>query len=160
MVWYSLIIFVTYIILIITIIPKSGFDFDLFKIKFRLLPYWFKAVSVILIIVSLVIYLFNTEFEKALAYLQSTINLALFVFLFSKQKSEDEYIEQLRIKSFTYSFVSFVALVGAFCGIDINTTDSGFIIDRFALSLLIGLSLLMALIYFYVTLYKLKKENN
>ena len=160
MAWFSLLMLVIYISLITVIIPKSAFDFDLYKIKFRLLPYWFKALSIVLITVALVIYLFNSEFEKALAYLQSSINLALFVFLFSKQKSEDEYTEQLRIKSFTYSFVSFVALVGAFSAIDINTSDSSFIINRFALSLLIGASLLMTLIYFYVTLYKLKKENN
>lgn len=152
--------FVAYIMLIIIIIPKSGFDFDLFEIKFRLLPYWTKWVSILLVLIALIFYLFNFEVEKSRDYLISTINMALFLFLFSKQKNEDEYTQQVRFKSFTYSFVSLVALIGAFNAIGINASDSNFIVDSFMLSTLIGGSLVMSLLYFYITLYKVKKGNN
>jgi hypothetical protein len=160
MAWFSLVFFVAYMMLLMRIIPKSGFDFDLFEIKFRLLPYWTKLVSVLLVLIALRIYLFNFEVEKSEEYLISSINMALFLFLFSKQKNENEYTQQVRFKSFTYSFVSFVALIGAFSAIGINASYSTFIADNFMLSVLVGSSLFMSLLYFYITLYKGKKEGN
>lgn len=156
---YSFIVFVIYFGIVLYIIPKSGFEFDIYKIKFRLFPHWFKTIALFWIVFSILIYiLFSSSIEKSNEYLVCAINLALFVFLFSKQKNEDEFSEQIRFKSFTYSFAYFVALTGAFGAISINQNETHSILNNFNLHVLVGVSMLMSLLYFYITLYKMKKE--
>lgn len=156
---YSLLVFVAYMMLIVRIIPKSAFEFDLCHIKFNLLPYWARFFSLGIGIVATILFAFNFKGEKAFEALLAFIHLALFIFLFSKQKEEDEFSENVRLKSFTYSFVSFAAMIGMFLALDLNTTGSKPILNALNLSILFAASLLLALIYFYVTLFKLKKEN-
>jgi len=158
---YSLIVFLAYMGLIFFIIPRAGLDFDLNEVKFRLLPHWVKTVAIVWIVISVVTALFFlNSIENWDEYFVSGINLALFVLIFSKQKQEDEFSTQIRFKSFTYSFVSFIAVAGAFGAISINDNDTGFILNNLFLHVLVGASMLIALIYFYVTIYKLKKESN
>lgn len=152
--WFSLGVFLSYLFLILFIIPKSAFEFDLVKIRFRLLPGWFRYLSGLIVGTSVIIFYLVYPNEQAAEFLTAGINLALFIWLFSRQNNEDEFSEQLRLKSFTYSFVSFVALLGAFSALEINATESGFILNNFLLNVLLGASLLMALVYFYVTLFK------
>ncbi len=155
---FSLIVLVVYIGLIIYIIPKRGLEFDLFQVKFRLLPHWFKIVSVVWIVVSIIVaILFSNLLEKSDEYLVSAINVSFFILIFSKQKNEDEFSEQIRFKSFTYSFGYFIALAGAFGAISINRNESGFILNNFYLHVLVGVSMLMSLLYFYITIYKFRK---
>ena len=147
--------------LILYIIPRQGLRFDLNEARFRLLPHWFKFFSFAwLFSVVILAILFSNTIEKWSEYLVSSINFALFVFLFSKQKNEDEFSSQVRFKSITYSFVSFIAMVGAFGAISINLNESGSILNNLNIHILLGASLLIALLYFYVTIYKLSKENN
>ncbi|MCK3683003.1 hypothetical protein [Maribellus sp. YY47] len=157
MTWFTLLIFFSYLILIIAIIPKSAFEFDLLQIKFNLLPYWSKLISLTIIISAIIAFVSNRTADKALEYLVATINLALFIFLFSRQKTEDEFTEQIRFKSFTYSFVSFVGMIGAFSSLGLASKDDNFFLNNFLLSILIGTSMLMALIYFNITVYKSRK---
>jgi peptidoglycan/LPS O-acetylase OafA/YrhL len=156
--WFSFAIFFSYLFLIMFIIPKSVFEFDLVKIRFRLLPNRFRILSVLIFVVTIITFIAINGKEQTADFLIAGIDLALFILLFSKQKNEDEFSEQVRIKSFTYSFVSFVGLLGAFSALEINTTESNFTLDSFLLNVLVGASLLMALIYFNVTLYKTKKK--
>ncbi len=151
---FSLVVLFVYLGLIVYIIPKRGLEFDLFQVKFSLLPHWFKIVSVVWIVVSLIVaILFSSLLEKSDEYLVSALNLSLFILIFSKQKNEDGFSEQIRFKSFTYSFVSFIALTGAFGAISINRNESGFILNNLYLHLLVGASMLMSLLYFYITIY-------
>ncbi|MCF6331967.1 MAG: hypothetical protein L3J11_01675 [Draconibacterium sp.] len=155
---FSLVVLFVYLGLIVYIIPKRGLEFDLFQVKFSLLPHWFKIVSVVWIVVSIIVaILFSSLLEKSDEYLVSALNLSLFILIFSKQKNEDEFSEQIRFKSFTYSFVSFIALAGAFGAISINRNESGFIFNNLYLHLLVGASMLMSLLYFYITIYKFRK---
>lgn len=155
--WFSLGVFLSYLFLILFIIPKSAFEFDLVKIRFRLLPGWFRYLSGLIVGTSVIVFYLVYPKEQAAEFLTAGINLALFILLFSRQKYEDEFSEQVRIKSFTYSFVSFIALLGAFSALGMNGTESGFLLNNFLLNVLVGASLVMALLYFYVTLYKTKQ---
>lgn len=159
--WFRFVIFVLYMgVLYYLIKSKHALQYDIYQIRFRLLPYWFKVISVSWIIVSLVlILLFRELLDNWEELLLINVNLALFVFLFSRQKVEDEFSEQIRLKSFTYSFVSFVALFGAFYAIGIGNSDKDNLLDSLYMPLLLGLALLISILYFYVTIYKLRKEN-
>ncbi|AHW61512.1 hypothetical protein SAMN05444285_1377 [Draconibacterium orientale] len=157
---YSIIVFCIYIGLLAYIIPSSALSFDLYERKFRLLPNWFKAVALIFTIVALLaILIFRNSIENKNEMVISVFNLALFLVFFSKQKTEDEFSEQVRFKAFAYSFVSFVAMCCALGASRINDSGnrdwSNFIIQAF-----MGGGLLIATLYFYFTLYKLRKENN
>lgn len=158
MAWFTMLVFICYLVLVIIIIPKSAFEFDLFLIKFNLLPYWSKLISMIIIISAIIIFLLYRTTDKASEYLIVTINLALFIFLFSKQKTEDEFTEQIRFKSFTYSFVSFIGILGAFSALGLDSKDDNFVVNNFMLNILIGASMLIALIYFNITIYKSRKS--
>jgi hypothetical protein len=157
---FSFIVFFVYIVLVIYILPKR-MEFDLYKLEFRLFPHWFKIFALAYIVLSAIIaLLFSSSIEKSDEYLISSINLSLFVILFSKQKHEDEFSEQIRFKSFTYSFVVFLALAGAFGAISINQNETRSILSNFNLHLLVGLSMFMSLLYFYITLFKSRKLKN
>ncbi len=157
---FSVIIFFVYMGLIIYIIPRAGLGFDLNEAQLSLLPYRFKLVAIAWFFASVIIALiFSNSIEKWDEYLVSCINLSFFVLIFSKQKSEDEFSTLIRFKSFTYSFVSFISMAGAFGAVGINQSESGFILNNLNIHLLVGVSMLIALLYFYVTIYKFSKEN-
>lgn len=92
------------------------------------------------------------------AYLVSAINLSLFVFLFSKQKHEDEFSAQIRFKSLAYSFVYFLAMVGAFGALDIYDNNGSKMLNPLNLQILIGAAMFSTLLYFYITVYKIRKS--
>jgi hypothetical protein len=110
-----------------------------------------------LISIIITVFIFQT-FEKWKDFLVVIINLSLFITIFSKVKNEDEYSEQIRFKSFTYSFVTFLALAGAFGAGSLWRPDGSFVLNNFFLHVFVGSSMLVSLTYFYVTLYKMKKE--
>ncbi|WP_297090874.1 hypothetical protein [uncultured Draconibacterium sp.] len=154
---YSIISFCIYIGLLLYIIPSSALSFDLYERRFRLLPNWFKTVAIIFTALALLaLLIFKDAIANMNEMLISVFNLALFVTFFSKQKTEDEYSEQLRFKAFTYSFVSLVALIFALSTMRITGSDGGcwsnFIVQSF-----MGGGMLIATLYFYLTLYKLRK---
>ncbi|WP_319501218.1 hypothetical protein [uncultured Draconibacterium sp.] len=156
---YSFIILGIYIALLYYIIPSSSLSFDLYNRKFRLLPNWFKYVALIFTIVALiVIFAFKDSIDNQRDVVVSVFNLTLFMVFFSKQKTEDEFSEEVRFKAFAYSFVSFVALIFALGAMRVAGSDdsdwSNFIIQAF-----MGGGLLIATLYFYFTLYKLRKEK-
>lgn len=159
MVTYGICVFLLYLAMIIYILPSFGVDFDLYERKFRLLPYWFKYISIAwLLFAIIVLFVFRQSLPKWNELLLSNFNIALFMLYFSKRKNEDEFSEQLRFKAFTYSFVAFVAICGGLGAMNItdkNGSWSNFIIHGY-----FGGGLLVATLYFYFTVYKLRKENN
>jgi len=157
---YSIIIFGIYFGLLIYIIPSSSLGFDLYERNFRLLPSWFKLLALLWLVIGLSgILIFKESIQKQNEVVFSVINLSLFISFFSKQKNEDEFSEQVRFKAITYSFVSFVAMVFALGVSRIPNSDDGewsnFIVQGF-----MGAALFIATLYFYFTLYKMRKENN
>jgi hypothetical protein len=155
----GVLVFFIYLVLALYLVRKSSLTFDLYKLHLKLFPYWFKIIALVLILISIIItvFIFQT-FEKWKDFLVVIINLSLFITIFSKVKNEDEYSEQIRFKSFTYSFVTFLALAGAFGAGSLWRPDGSFVLNNFFLHVFVGSSMLVSLTYFYVTLYKMKKE--
>lgn len=102
--------------------------------------------------------IFKESLPKLRELLISNFNISLFIFFFSKQKEEDEFSEQIRFKAFIYSFVSFVALFGALGALNIMDSNSDW--SNFIMHGYFGGGLLVATLYFYFTVYKLRKENS
>jgi hypothetical protein len=157
---FGVFVFFIYFGLVTYLIRKSNLTFDLYKLRLKLFPYWFKIIAIVLILVSVFIsILIQQSFEKWKDFLAVCVNLSLFISIFSKVKNEDEFSELIRFKSFTYSFITFIALAGALGAQSLWRPDSSFILNNFFVHVLIGSSMLVSLTYFYVTLYKIKKEN-
>lgn len=155
---FQYIIVVLYVVLLALLFPKSGTTYDLFKLRLRLYPFWMKFVSLgvilIFIILILVFDVCSAEWESCLI---AVINLNLFVLVFSKEKYEDEFSEQIRFKSFSYAFLTFLAFAGVFGAASIGRIDSVYIQNNQFIQIMIGLSLLACLTYFYYTKYKFKR---
>lgn len=159
MVVYGIVVLIIYLGLLIYILPAEGMTFDLYERKFRLLPYWFKIIAICWLIISLVLILvFQGSIAKWGELLLSNFNISLFIFFFSKQKNEDEFSEQIRFKAFTYSFVTLVGMIVAIGAI--TMTDEESIWSNFLVQGYFGGGLLIATLYFYFTVYKLRKENS
>ena len=131
--WFSLIVFSIHMgVLYHLIKSKHILQYYTCQIRFTLLTYWFKVISVDWIIVVLLLTMLIRELLinwEVLTLIK--IYLALFVFLFSRQKVEDEFSEQIRQRSFTYSFVSFVALFSAFNALGISNSGKESVLDSF-----------------------------
>jgi len=160
MVVYSIVIYFIYFGLLIYIIPSSALNFDLYERKFRLLPSWFKLISIFWLVLAIIaVVVFRDAIPNRKEVLISVFNFSLFITFFSRQKFEDEFSEQIRFKAFTYSFVSFVAVIGALSVGRIADLEgrewSNLIVQGF-----MGGGLLVATLYFYFTLYKFRKEDN
>lgn len=150
--YFKFFILILYLFLFGYLFPKSGTTYDLFKLRLDLFPYWMKYVSLVLFIVFLLLVLAIDEFAlEWKAILISSANLCLFLLVFSKEKYEDEFSEQLRFKSFTYAFLSFLMFVAAFGVISIGNLDSVYVPNSLFIQMLIGVSLAFSLIYFYYT---------
>jgi len=154
------IIVVFYIILFAYLFPKSGTTYDLFKLRLRLYPYWMKFVSIALILSCLIIIVVIDNFlDERIQTFIAIVNLSLFVLVFSKEKYEDEFSEQIRFKSFTYAFLTFLAFSGVFGAASIGKLESVYIPNSQYIQVMIGLSLLVSLTYFYYTKYRIQKGN-
>lgn len=156
-----LIIIVFYIVLFGYLFPKSGTTYDLFKLRLNLYPYWMKFVSIALILSCLIIIIVIDNFldERVQTFI-TIVNLSLFILVFSKEKFEDEFSEQIRFKSFTYAFLTFLAFAGIFGAASIGNLNAVYIQHNQYIQIMIGLSLLVSLTYFYYTKYKFHKEKS
>jgi len=154
------IIVVFYFVLFGYLFPKSGTTYDLFKLRLNLYPYWMKFVSIALIFSCLIMILVIDNFldERVQTFI-AIVNLSLFIFVFSKEKYEDEFSEQIRFKSFTYAFLTFLAFAGVFGVACIGNLDTVYFGNNLFIQIMIGVSLLVSLTYFYYTKYRLQKEN-
>lgn len=155
--YFGISIAVLYVFLLGYLFPKSGTTYDLFKLRLDLYPHWMKYVSLVLFLVFLVLIIVIDEFaEEWASILIASANLSLFISLFSKEKFEDEFSEQLRFKSFTYSFLTFLASAGAFGIVSVGNIEL-FIPDLLFIQILIGVSLAYSQVYFYYTKYRFQK---
>jgi hypothetical protein len=157
---FRVVVVIVYIVLFGILFPKSGTTYDLFKLRLNLFPYWVKFVSMIWIVLSLLIAIMvHKSFGEWKSVLFVSLNLSLFLLVFSKEKHEDELSEQLRFKSFTFSFITFLAFAGIYGATSVGRIHSVYILNYLFIQAMIGLSLMVSLTYFYYTKYKFLKEN-
>ena len=159
MLTYVFVVFCVYFGILSYVLTVQWLTFDLYERKFRLLPYWFKFIALTWLLISIVLlFVFKDTLPKWNELLLSNFNISLFIFFFSKQKEEDEFSEQIRFKAFAYSFVSIIALFGVIGALNIVDADSSW--TNFLVHGYLGAGLLVATLYFYFTVYKLRKENS
>jgi len=154
---FALILSILFVFLFGWLVPKTGKTHDIFKMQLDLFPVWFKFVSIIwiLITVLLTIFVFR-QVEKWAYFLVVNLNFASFIFFFSKDKVEDEYSEQLRLKAFYYAFISFAVfsiMYGAIKGSHLEIPE--FFGEYLFVQIFLGVALLTTIFYYYITKYKL-----
>jgi hypothetical protein len=159
---YPLGLAVIFVFVLGWLLPKNGKTYDILKLRLELFPHWFKwlAGSWLVAIVVLTL-LFLRDKDSWIYFLLTNIDFALFILLFSKQKSEDEFSEYVRLKAFVYAFVSFVGVVLIYGAMQGSRLVTPVIFSEFTFVLIfMGIALLLSLIYFYVTAYaSLKKKS-
>lgn len=160
---YPLFLAVILVFLLGWLLPKSGKTYDVFKLHLDLFPHWFKKMGVAWFIATFLIVLFVLDFkDSGLCFLLANANFSLFVILFSKEKQEDEFSEQVRLKAFVYAFISFVGVIILYGAIKESSLVIPEVFSSFAFVLIfMGIALFVSLMYFYTTIYlsKNQKEN-
>jgi hypothetical protein len=84
------------------------------SIKLRFFPYLFKWFGIILCVIILAFGLLNWnkyEYSKELTFY--FLNIGLFLIAFSKERIEDEFIHQIRLKALIVSFIGTIAVFGS-----------------------------------------------
>jgi hypothetical protein len=158
---YPLILAVILVFLLGWLLPKSGKTYDVFKLHLDLFPNWFKWIGIIWFIVTFLVNLVVLHFEEpGLYFLLVNANFSLFVILFSKEKQEDEFSEQVRLKAFVYAFVSFAAVIIIYGAIQGSGLVTPTVFSEFTFVLiLMGIAHFLSLIYFYITVYLSKNQK-
>ena len=145
------------------LLPKAGTSYDVFRLKLQLFPNWLKYISAFWILSTLLL-VFLLQFpgiESQIYFLTVNLNFAFFIFFFTKDKSEDEFSEQLRLKAFIYAFVLFVPVLLIFGALKGSSLILPAIFQEYTfVQFYLGIALLTALVYFYISKYKSGKNEN
>ena len=159
MVFIGYIIF--YILLGLYLLRPIPNSYDLLKIRIRFLPFNAKWIGVLVIIAGIFVSFYCKDLEGFVRKRELffyNLNTGLLLFIFSKERTEDELILHLRLKSLVISFINTTISVGVLYPLfflNNEITDNGF--------LGFGLFWLMLqvyyLVYFYYSIYKSQKEQ-
>ncbi|WP_320110242.1 hypothetical protein [Draconibacterium orientale] len=106
--------FVLYLGLSSFLVRRKAFSSDIMSIKLRFFPYLFKWLGIILCVIILAFGLLNWnkyEYSKELTFY--FLNIGLFLIAFSKERIEDEFIHQIRLKALIVSFIGTIAVFGS-----------------------------------------------
>ncbi len=158
---YPLALAIIFVFLLGWLMPKSGKTYDVLTLHFDLFPRWFKWLGRCCLLVSVVVAVIL--FQKKLPwnyFLLSNVNFSMFILFFSKEKNEDEFSEQVRLKAFVYSFVSFVAVLIIYGALQGSNLVKPVIFGESVFVLIfLGVALVTALVYFNITIYKFDKKS-
>jgi hypothetical protein len=158
---YPMALTVIFVFLLGWLLPKNGKTYDILKLRLDLFPHWFKWLAVNWLAATVVlILLFLHNIDSWDYFLLTNINFAFFILLFSKQKSEDEFSEYVRLKAFVYAFISFVGVVIIYGALHGSRLVAPVIFSEFIFVLIfMGIALFLSLIYFYVSVYKFSNKS-
>ena len=122
-----------YLALAVFVLPPFTVRSDIFKPHIRLMPYWFKYVSFLwLCFIILFSFIVNSQTEAVQIesllftnnFLSMGINLSLLVIATSKDKIEDEYSNQIRLRSMYLSAIWLFIFSGVFISVVRGSTNS------------------------------------
>lgn len=111
--FWAITMLLTYIAIMGFVLPGATVGTDIFKVKIRLLPYWFKFVSFVWFFAVLcysIQYVAVRFLENN--FLVTGINLALLLIAVSRDKKEDEFSNQIRLRSMYLSAILLFYLTG------------------------------------------------
>lgn len=143
------------------LIKPKVFNYDVLQMELRLFPHFFKWVGVILCLVILImgrLYWEVYEYTKELTFY--AINLGLLVVVFSKEKIEDEFAHQLRLKSLIVSVIGTIIMLGSLYPMYVfYVFESKLWLSRVSAPFVLSMLLSSYLFYFYYARFRLRREN-
>ncbi|QGY45979.1 hypothetical protein GM418_20590 [Maribellus comscasis] len=152
---FPFILAVIFMFLLGWLLPKTGKTYDVLKMHLDLFPHWFKWIGIVWFAVAFTVFLFVFHLNKSgLNFLVLNTNFSLFLFLFSREKREDEFSEQIRLKAFVYAFISFIGVIIIYGALQESRWCVPVIFNEFTFVLVfLGIALISSLIYFYMSIF-------
>ena len=152
------ILVVAYFIIWLRFFPMGRRTFDVFKLNPFLLPFWWKFVGITWLLFVIVYSIIQGNFDPSNNnFLLAGFYFGLLIISFSKEKNEDEFAQQTRMKSMYISIISLFFLIGIFSSFEI-TNPGSFSKSAFVwIMMLFNATLIVYLAYFYLTKYGFKK---
>jgi len=156
----GIIVFSCYFLIAFYLYPPGLRQVDVFKLNPKLLPFWSKFIALIWIIFVIIHAYFIRRIEWTENYfLLVGVNLGLVIITFTKDKLEDEFSIQIRWKAMYSAMISFFIFIGLGGSIRIISPDIKFENGFYFLFMLLNASLIVNITYYYISKYKLKREN-
>jgi len=152
------IIIISYFFILLRFFPFGRRTLDVFKLSPHLLPYWWKFIGIGWILFVFIYSILEGSFNPSSnTFLLSGMYFGLIQIAFSKEKQEDEFAEQIRVKAMYLTVISLFFLAGIYSSFEIIEPNS-FSANSFTwFMMLLNASLIVYLGYFYFTKYGLKK---
>lgn len=152
------ILIVVYFLILLRFFPAGRRTMDVFKLNPHLLPYWWKFVGIGSLVIVLVYSVYQGNFDPLKnPLLLSGMYFSLLQMAFSKEKSEDEFIAQIRLKAMYVALISLFFLVGVYSSFELTNPKSFSANSYVWFMMLFNATLIVYLSYFYVTKYGVKK---
>lgn len=148
-----------YIILGVRLIRPIPQSWDLLELKLKLFPPIFKLVGVVLGIVSILFYIYETKANNlpgAVELLLYHFSFGILLLIFSREKNEDELIGQVRLKAIVVGLLNTIFTYGFMYPITfyIEEIHNEWIFSFGAILSMFGL---FYLLYFYITLIRMRR---
>lgn len=152
---------VAYFVILLRFFPAARRTFDVFRLNPHLLPWWWKFVGVGWLLFVSGYSIFEGNFDlSSNKFLLVGVYFGLLQIAFSKEKNEDEFAVQIRVKAMYVSIISLFFLVGVFSSFEITNPDSFSKNAFLTFMMLFNATLVVYLSYFYFTKYGFKKNKS
>jgi hypothetical protein len=149
-----------YFVILLRFFPAGRRTFDVFRLNPNLLPWWWKFVGVGWLIFVTGYSILEGNFGLSTnKFLLVGVYFGLLQIAFSKEKNEDEFAVQIRVKAMYVSLISLFFLVGIFSSFEITNPDSFSKNAFLTFMMLFNATLVVYLSYFYFTKYGFKKNK-
>ena len=156
----GLILLVAYLIIMWHLFPNGRKSLDVFKLNPVLLPSWWKLVGLGWLTFVIVYSIMEGNLNPTTnTFLLTGLYFGLLLITFSKEKNEDEFSAQIRIKAMYISIITLFFAVGMLSCLSIATPAS---FKDFPIQILIMMFnsvLIVYLAYFYWTKYGFKRKR-
>ena len=157
----ALLLCTAYIVFIWYLFPSGRNSLDVFKLNPVLLPYWWKFIGLGCIASVFVYSIVEGDFNPSTnRFLLSGMYFGLLQIAFSKEKNEDEFALQIRIKAMYITIISIFFVVGMISSFSVIAPDAVQNDSFFFMMLMFNSVLIVYLTYFYWTKYGFKKNKD
>jgi hypothetical protein len=154
MVYLGYLMIVGYCAILFRLFPAGRRTFDVLKLNPFLLPYWAKYAGIFWIVFVFIYSGITLNLNPSEnTFLLVGIHFGLTMIAFSREKNEDEFAVQIRMKAMYISIISLFILTGIFASFEVMEPGS-FSKNAFVFFLMMfDATLFVYLTYFYFTKY-------
>lgn len=148
------VVIISYFVIFVRILPTGKSNMDVFERIPLLLPFWWKFIGIGWLIFVFVYTVFQGNVNPGTnTFLLSGMYFGLILIAFSKEKDEDEFAVQTRIKAMFLSVISLFLLAGIYSAYEIIEPDSFSENSFIWFMMLLNATLIVYLGYFYFSKY-------